>query len=103
MNESGVTVAKKPEERAEDDSGKPIMHVKVHSPYKTYFDGEAYSVSAENTTGPFDILPRHHRFMTLLMPCELVIRPVQGQDEKVLISGGLMHVKADRITIFLDI
>ena len=103
MNESGVAVAKKPEERTTDDKGTPIMRIKVHSPYKTYFDGEAYSISAQNTTGPFDILAHHHNFMTLLQPCDLVIRPVHGQNETVRISGGLMHVKADRATIFLDI
>ncbi len=103
MNESGVTVGKKVEERTVDDQGKPIMHIKVHSPFKTYFDGEAYSVSAENNTGPFDILPHHHRFMTLLNPCDLIIRPTHGEEERVRISGGLMHVKTDRVTIFLDI
>ena len=80
----------------------PQMYVKVYSPYKSYFDGEAESISAINATGPFDILPKHHRFMTLLLPCELLIQTQQRQ-EKIRISGGLMHVKADRVTVFLDI
>ena len=103
MNESGAPILKKAQTRQNDASGKPIMRVKVHSPYKTYFDGDAYSLSGENVTGPFDILPRHHNFMALLLPCELIIRPVSGMDTRVRISGGLMHVKSDRVTIFLDI
>lgn len=81
----------------------PSMHIKVYSPFKVYFDEDGYSISAANRTGPFDILPHHHNFLTLLDPCELLIRPVRGQDQKIRISGGLMHVKADRVTVFLDI
>ena len=103
MNESGQTVADKADERVVDDAGKPIARIKVHSPYKTYFDGEAYSISAENATGPFDILPHHHNFITLLSPCVVTVRPVRGNDQTIRISGGLMHVKSDRIVIFLDV
>lgn len=81
---------------------QPTMQLKVHSPFQTYFDEPAYSVSAENNTGPFDILPRHHNFITLLNPCELLIRAPLG-DRRIRISGGVMHVKADNITVFLDV
>jgi F0F1-type ATP synthase epsilon subunit len=103
MNESGVPNVKKLDGRTTDESGRPVTHVKVHSPYRTYFDGEAYSISAENITGPFDILPHHHNFMTLLTPSIVTVRPAHGTDQSIRISGGLMHVKADRVTIFLDV
>ena len=87
-----------------DKSGAPLMHVKVYSPAKTYFDEPAASISGENATGPFDILPHHHNFISLLKPCELVIRrPDNGAEQRIKISGGIMHVKADRIIVFLDI
>jgi F0F1-type ATP synthase epsilon subunit len=78
------------------------MHIRVYSPFKIYFDDEGDSISAVNATGPFDILPKHHNFMTLLEACEIVIRTFRGE-EKIRISGGLMHVKADQVTVFLDI
>ena len=78
------------------------MQAKVYSPFKTYYEGETFSVSAENKTGPFDILPGHHNFITLLQPCTLVLRKHNG-DENIQISGGIMHVKADELTVFLDI
>lgn len=81
---------------------KPTMHVKVYSPFKTYFDQNAYSISGVNATGPFDILPHHHNFITLLLPCELVLRTETGTP-KVKIGGGVMHVKADQVTVFLDV
>lgn len=83
--------------------GSLSMHVKVYSPFKDYYDGEAFSISAENATGPFDILPKHHNFISLLQPCDVTIRTT-GHDERVIrISGGLMHVKADQVIVFLDI
>ena len=44
------------------------MRVKVYAPFKVYFDGEAKSMTAVNRVGPFDILPQHHNFISLLEP-----------------------------------
>src|SRR5579859_6144792 len=88
-------------EQAAAKSSRPIMRVKVYSPYRTYYDEDSYSISAQNATGPFDILAHHHNFLTLLNPGDLVIKPVNGvQEQKIRISGGLMHVKADKVTVF---
>ena len=81
---------------------KGKMYIKVHAPYKMYFDGLADSISAINDTGPFDILPRHHNFMTLLAPGDVIVRSEHGE-EKFTISRGIMHVKADRVIVFLDV
>jgi F0F1-type ATP synthase epsilon subunit len=83
-------------------SSTDTMHVKVYSPFRVYFDQDANSISGENTTGPFDILPRHHNFMALLIPCELVVRTARGI-QKIRISRGIMHVKANQVIVFLDV
>jgi hypothetical protein len=85
------------------DSGKLSMEVKVYSPFHDYYDGPAFSLSAENTTGPFNILPKHHNFISLLSPCEMVVRTVKNGEQKIRISGGIMHVKADKVIVFLDV
>lgn len=91
--------------RQQDEANRPSMYIKVYSPFQVYFEGQGYSISGVNATGPFDILPQHHNFMTLLTAGELVIQTAAGmvQSQKIRISGGLMHVKADRVTVFLDI
>ena len=86
----------------EQDKNLKQMTVIVHSPFRSYFDGQAFSISAENLVGPFDILAGHHNFMTLLSACELVIRSKTGE-QRINISGGIMHVKSNRIVVFLDI
>lgn len=83
--------------------GPLVMEVKVYSPFRDYYDGPAFSLSAENATGPFDILPKHHNFISLLSPCEMVLRSEKNGDQRIRISGGMMHVKADKVIVFLDV
>lgn len=79
------------------------MAVKVYAPFKVYFDGPALSVSAVNDTGPFDILPRHKNFMCLLKPGELRVRSAGKDDFTMPVNQAVMHVKADKVTVFLDV
>jgi F0F1-type ATP synthase epsilon subunit len=83
-------------------TGKPTMAVKVYAPFKIYFEGDAYSVSAVNDVGPFDILPKHHNFLCMLVPCNLTIQ-TPGDRKVVKISRALMHVKANRVVVFVDV
>lgn len=104
-DQTAQQVLKQVEKRDKDLARKgtePTMHVKVYSPFKVYFDGMALSISAVNDTGPFDILPQHHNFITLLNPCEVRIR-TERADEKIQINKGVMHVKADQVIVFLDV
>ncbi|QQS19188.1 hypothetical protein IPL68_01140 [Candidatus Saccharibacteria bacterium] len=59
-------------------------------------------MSAANQTGPFDILQQHHNFITLLVPCDIVVRTEKGE-ETIRIQNGIMHVKADSVVVFLDV
>jgi len=83
-------------------SDKPTIAIKVYAPFKLYFEGEGYSVSAVNETGPFDVLPRHHNFLCMLVPCNLVIQTPEGE-QVIKINRALMHVKADRVVVFVDV
>jgi ATP synthase, Delta/Epsilon chain, beta-sandwich domain len=79
------------------------MKVRVYSPYVDYYDGEAFSLTAENATGPFDILPKHHNFIALLQPCDVIVRTVSQGEKRIHIGGGLLHVKSDEVMVFLDV
>jgi hypothetical protein len=90
-------------ELSDKDKGGLSMQVKVSSPFTSYFNGRAFSISGVNATGPFDVLPRHHNFISLLEPSTLVVRTVDGSEQKIEISGGLLHVKANKAVVFLDV
>lgn len=85
-----------------ETSDNKQMHVKIYSPFKTYFDGNALSVSAINDTGPFDVLSGHHKFMTILNEGEVVVRS-DADKQRYKIDRGIMHVKENQITVFLDV
>jgi F0F1-type ATP synthase epsilon subunit len=79
------------------------LQVKIYSPFRIYFDGPASSLSALNKTGPFDILAKHKNFMTLLIPCTIKVRIAEKPDFNLKVSRGVLHVKDNRATVFLDI
>lgn len=89
------------QEQAELDESS--VNVKIYSPYKVYFNGAAKSISAENDTGPFDILPRHHNFMTLINAGEVTVVKTGGEQQKYRIARGVMHVKKNQVVVFLDV
>ena len=88
---------------AQMPTGKPTMAVKVYAPFQVYFEGDAFSVSAINATGPFDVLPRHHNFLCMLVPCNLLVKAADGTAKTIKIHRALMHVKAERVVVFMDV
>lgn len=92
-----------PEQDTAKKSDKPSMAVKVYAPFKVYFEGDAVSVSAVNATGPFDILPQHHNFLCMIVPCDLIIQPVDGDKKIIKAHRALMNVKANRVVVFMDV
>jgi F0F1-type ATP synthase epsilon subunit len=91
----------KPAEEA--DPKKPTMDLKIYAPFRVYFEGKAYSMSGLNESGPFDILPHHHNFICLLMPCDLVVKAPFDGDKVIRISRAFMHVRAEKVVVFVDV
>ncbi|MGK2896048.1 MAG: F0F1 ATP synthase subunit epsilon [Candidatus Saccharimonadales bacterium] len=81
---------------------KLIMTTKVFAPFEVFYEGDAYSISAVNATGPFDILPGHHNFICMLVPCTITIQTPKGE-KSLKVSHALMYVKADHVDVFVDV
>jgi len=81
-----------------------MLLVKIYTPFKVYYEGDARSVTAVNETGKFDVLPGHHNFITMLVPCDvIVVNPKEAQPKVIPIARGLMHIKDNKLIIFLDV
>lgn len=52
----------------------PTLHVRVLSPQQLILETEADSVSSKNLQGPFDILPQHANFLTVIENTPIIIR-----------------------------
>lgn len=81
------------------------FHLKIYAPFNVYFDGDVKSVSAVNSTGPFDVLANHHNFLTLLNPCDITIRKDEEDATPIVIkiSKGIMQIKKNDVVVFLDV
>lgn len=55
--------------------------VKIMNPEEVVWEGKAEALSSENTEGPFDILPDHANFMTLLNDAEVVVH-LEGEKSR---------------------
>lgn len=89
--------------QAEEFKKTSTVRLKVYSPFRVYYDDDAESVSAENATGPFDILAQHRNFITLLVPCEIDVKSSKTGNKKIKINRGVMHVRQNKVTVFLDV
>jgi len=82
---------------------QPTMNVKIYAPFKVYYEGKANSISAANKTGLFDVLPHHKNFMSLLIPSTITVRLDGKPDFAMNVNRAVMHVKSDKVTVFLDV
>lgn len=80
---------------------RPALHVIARAPFKLYYDGPAYSLSAANAVGKFDILPGHADFFSMLLPGEVY---VETDKEPVIfkIANGIVTVRADEVQLFAN-
>jgi hypothetical protein len=80
-----------------------LLLVKIYTPFQTFFEDDAESLSALNESGPFDILPGHHNFITMLKPCIVKVVNAEKEEQEIPINRGLMHISGDKLIIFLDV
>jgi F0F1-type ATP synthase epsilon subunit len=84
------------------DKNAKRFKAKIFSPYQTYYQGDAVSLSAANRTGPFDILPGHINFFSLLTGGTVVVN-TGFQRLEFQIGRGVLRVSRDEVTLFADV
>jgi F0F1-type ATP synthase epsilon subunit len=79
------------------------LTVIARAPFHVYYEGDAITVSATNEVGPFDILPGHADFFSILDPGDVIIDT--GADEPITfnISNGIVAVRDDEVMLFVNI
>ena len=78
------------------------MKVEVVSSEKSLYSGEAEMVVAPGVAGELGILPRHAPLLTVLSRRPEIT--LSGGDEELLyVSGGVLEVQPDKITVLADI
>ena len=77
------------------------MRVRLISPDRLVFDGEATSVIAPAYDGEVGVLPHHAPFMTLLGDGRLVVRTGDGV-QQLKVRGGFLQVRDDVVRLVTE-
>lgn len=78
------------------------LTVIARAPFKVYYEGNATSVSGANRVGPFDILPGHADFFSVMTPGEVVIETGTAEPVKFDINNGIVTARDNEIMMFLN-
>ena len=78
------------------------LAVRLVSPEKEVFQGEAASVMAPAWDGMIGILPGHAAFITLLGNGEMAIDLPGGGSQKYFVAGGVLKVEGNALTALVE-
>ncbi len=78
------------------------LAVKVVSPERSVFEGDAASVVAPAWDGMVGVLPRHAPMLALLGTGELTIDLPGGGSRSFQVSGGVIKVEKDHVTVLTE-
>ena len=78
------------------------LHVDIVSAEQQVYSGEASMVIAPGESGELGILPEHVPLLTRLKPGTVRIQKEGAEEEVIYVSGGMMEVQPDRVTVLAD-
>jgi F-type H+-transporting ATPase subunit epsilon len=79
------------------------VHVDVVSAEESLFSGLAEVVIAPGQMGELGIYPRHAPLLTRIRPGSVRLKlPDQEQEELIFVSGGMLEVQPNVVTILAD-
>jgi F-type H+-transporting ATPase subunit epsilon len=78
------------------------LHVDIVSAEQSIFSGEATMVIAPGEGGELGILPEHAPLLTRIKPGAVRIQSEGAEEEVIYVSGGMMEVQPDIVTILAD-
>ncbi len=81
---------------------KEPLEILIRSKNKIYYKGTAYSISSVNDNGPFDVLPAHTNFITLIK--DFIILDFNLSTRKDFkIDRGVLKISANKVEGFIGI
>lgn len=77
--------------------------IEVVTPERLVYRGDARIVVARGVEGDLGVLPNHIPLVTPLKIAPIVVKKVnEGEEESIAVSGGVMEVRKDKITVLAE-
>lgn len=78
------------------------IHVRVVSPEKMVYEGDASALVAPAWDGKVGILPGHAPLLALLGAGELSVEIPGGGSKRYHVAGGILKVEASQVTVLTE-
>lgn len=78
------------------------LHVTLRSPERLLFEGDCEYLSSLNERGPFDVLPMHESFISIINTM-IKIKPKQGEVREFKVDRGVLRAYKNNLDVFLGI
>ena len=75
------------------------FELKVISPDKCFFEGEAVNLSLRAAEGDLAVMAGHIPLVTTVRPCDFSIETVSGEILEGHTDGGILNVASDCVTL----
>lgn len=76
------------------------LFVRIISPTRVFFQGQAESVSSKNVDGNFDILPQHANFITLIEGNPIIVRTPDKKSFTFKLPFAILFTRENKINIY---
>lgn len=81
---------------------KATLHLTILDAEKKVYNGDIYAASSFNEEGPFDILPYHANFISIIKD-KVVVHEVSGAHKEIPFHIAVLKALNNTLTIFLGI
>ncbi len=78
------------------------IQVDIVSAEQAIFSGAAEMVIAPGEGGELGIMPEHAPLLARIKPGTIRVLTGNGEEEVIYVSGGMMEVQPDRVTVLAD-
>jgi len=78
------------------------LQLKIVSPERVEYDGEAVSVRVPGTLGQFEILQGHAPIISSLQKGVVEFVVAQGDRHELNVTGGFVEVKKDEVSLCIE-
>lgn len=77
------------------------LFVVIRNREKTFFNDKVRAISSFNEKGPFDVLPKHAHFISLIK--DSIILHKENGTEEIKIEGGVMRVFDNNVDVYIGV
>ena len=78
------------------------MDMTIATPEGIVFDGKVESAKFPGASGAFTVLPRHAALISALTAGKITLTQ-EGKLTEVVIRGGFVEIKKDRLTVCVEV